>query len=98
MAGKRGVFALANIRGGGEYGPKWHQAALKKNRQKAFDDFISVAEDLINNHITTPKHLGISGGSNGGLLVGVAMTQRPDLFGELYARSHYWIWPDMINC
>lgn len=76
-----GVYVVANIRGGGEYGPKWHQAALKENRQKAFDDFIAVSEDLIKTNVTTPKRLAIRGGSNGGLLVGAVMTQRPDLYG-----------------
>lgn len=76
-----GVYVVANIRGGGEYGPKWHQAALKENRQKAFDDFIAVSEDLIKNKVTNPKRLAIRGGSNGGLLVGTVMTQRPDLYG-----------------
>lgn len=76
-----GVYVVANIRGGGEYGPKWHQAALKENRQKAFDDFIAVSEDLIKNKIASPKNLAIRGGSNGGLLVGTVMTQRPDLYG-----------------
>ena len=80
---KGGAYVVANIRGGGEYGPKWHQDALKKNRQKSYDDFISVAEDLIKRKITSPKHLGISGWSNGGLLVGVAFTQRPDLFNAV---------------
>lgn len=75
-----GVYVLANIRGGGEYGPKWHQAGLKTNRQRVYDDFIAVAEDLIDKNITSPKHLGIEGGSNGGLLTGVMVTQRPDLF------------------
>jgi prolyl oligopeptidase len=75
-----GVYVLANIRGGGEFGPKWHQAALKENRQRAFDDLIAVAEDLIERGITSPDHLGIQGGSNGGLLVGAVMVQRPDLF------------------
>ncbi len=75
-----GVYVLANIRGGGEYGPKWHQAGLKTNRQRIYDDFISVAEDLIAKNITSPKHLGVEGGSNGGLLTGVMYTQRPDLF------------------
>jgi len=82
---KGGVYALANIRGGGEYGPEWHQAALKENRQKAFDDFYSVAQDLINQIITSPKHLGIWGGSNGGLLTSVAFTQKPDLFNAVIA-------------
>ncbi|WP_269532242.1 prolyl oligopeptidase family protein [Chitinimonas sp. BJYL2] len=80
---KGGVYVIANIRGGGEYGPRWHQAALKANRQKAFDDFIAVGQSLIRAKITQPKHLGIMGGSNGGLLMGVMMTQRPDLFGAV---------------
>lgn len=75
-----GVYVLANIRGGGEFGPRWHQAALKEKRQKAFDDFVAVAEDLIKSKITSPQHLGIQGGSNGGLLMGAAFTQRPELF------------------
>ncbi len=75
-----GVYVLANIRGGGEFGPQWHQAALKEKRQRAFDDLIAVAEDLIERGITSPDHLGIQGGSNGGLLVGAVMVQRPDLF------------------
>ena len=75
-----GTYVLANIRGGGEYGPAWHQAALKENRQRAFDDFIAIAENLIASGMTSPKHLGIRGGSNGGLLMGVMFTQRPDLF------------------
>jgi prolyl oligopeptidase len=78
-----GAYVLANIRGGGEFGPRWHQAALKENRQRSFDDFIAVAEDLITRKITSPKHLGIMGGSNGGLLMGVMLTQRPDLFGAI---------------
>jgi len=78
-----GVYVLANIRGGGEFGPRWHQAALKENRQRAFDDFIAVAEDLFARGITTPRRLGIMGGSNGGLLVGAVMVQRPDLFGAV---------------
>jgi prolyl oligopeptidase len=75
-----GVYVLANIRGGGEFGPNWHYAARKENRQRAYDDFIAVAEDLIAREVTSPQHLGIQGGSNGGLLVGVALTQRPELF------------------
>ena len=78
-----GVYVLANIRGGGEYGPNWHQAGLKTKRQIIYDDFISVAEDLIAKKITSPKHLGIEGGSNGGLLMGVMMTQRPELFNAV---------------
>lgn len=74
------AYVIANIRGGGEFGPAWHQAALKEKRQRAYDDFIAVAEDLIARGITSPQHLGIRGGSNGGLLVGAAFTQRPDLF------------------
>jgi prolyl oligopeptidase len=75
-----GVWVVANIRGGGEFGPEWHQAALKENRQRAFDDFIAVAEDLIRRKITSPRRLAIMGGSNGGLLMGAMLTQRPDLF------------------
>lgn len=78
-----GVYVLANIRGGGEYGPKWHQAGLKTNRQLIYDDFIGVAEKLIADKISSPKHLGIEGGSNGGLLMGVMFTQRPDLFNAV---------------
>ena len=78
-----GVYVLANIRGGSEYGPDWHAAGLKTERQKIYDDFIAVAEDLIDNKVTSPKHLGIEGGSNGGLLMGVMYTQRPDLFSAV---------------
>lgn len=78
-----GVYVLANIRGGGEFGPKWHQAGLKEKRQNIYDDFHSVAEDLISRKITSSKNLGIRGGSNGGLLVGVAFTQRPDLYNAV---------------
>ena len=75
-----GVYVVANIRGGGEFGPKWHNAAIKQNRQKAYDDFYAVSEDLIRRKITSPRRLGIMGGSNGGLLMGVALTQRPELY------------------
>jgi len=80
---KGGVYVLANIRGGGEFGPKWHQSGLKENRQRVYDDFHAVAESLIEKKISSPKKLGIFGGSNGGLLVGVAYTQRPDLYGAV---------------
>lgn len=78
-----GVFVSASIRGGGEYGPKWHKAALLENRTKSFEDFEAVAEDLIKRKITSPQHLGIEGRSNGGLLVGATMTRRPDLYGAV---------------
>jgi prolyl oligopeptidase len=78
-----GVYVVANIRGGGEYGPRWHQAALKKNRLRAYEDFAAVAEDLIKRKVTSQKHLGISGGSNGGLLVGNMFTLYPNLFGAV---------------
>ena len=80
---KGGVYAVANIRGGGEYGPRWHQAALKANRHKAYEDFAAVAQDLVARKITSAKHLGIQGGSNGGLLTGNMLTQYPDLFGAV---------------
>jgi prolyl oligopeptidase len=75
-----GTYVLANIRGGGEFGPKWHEAARKENRQRAYEDFIAVAEDLTARKVTSPEKLGIQGGSNGGLLMGVMLTERPDLF------------------
>ncbi|MCB9384496.1 MAG: S9 family peptidase [Bryobacterales bacterium] len=75
-----GVLVLSNIRGGGEYGPRWHDAALKENRQRAYDDFFAISEDLIKRGVTTPEKLGAIGRSNGGLLMGVALTQRPDLY------------------
>jgi prolyl oligopeptidase len=75
-----GAYILANIRGGGEFGPAWHQAGLKGKRQVIYDDFIAVAEDAIAKKITSPRRLGIMGGSNGGLLMGVMLTQRPDLY------------------
>ncbi|MGB1298919.1 MAG: prolyl oligopeptidase family serine peptidase [Psychrobium sp.] len=80
---KGGVYVLSNIRGGGEFGPKWHQAALKKNRHKAYEDFEAIAMDLIDRKITSPAHLGIQGGSNGGLLMGAAFTRRPDLYNAV---------------
>lgn len=78
-----GVFVVANIRGGGEFGPAWHQAALKANRHRAYEDFIAVAEHLIDRKVTSTPHLGIQGGSNGGLLMGNMLTMRPDLFGAI---------------
>jgi len=78
-----GVYALANLRGGGEFGPAWHKAAQKENRIKSFEDFIAIAEDLVARRITSPKHLGIEGGSQGGLLVGGTFLMRPDLFGAV---------------
>ncbi|MFO1394020.1 MAG: prolyl oligopeptidase family serine peptidase [Steroidobacteraceae bacterium] len=78
-----GVLVLSNIRGGSEYGPQWHQAGLRENRQKVFDDFIAISEDLIRTGVTTPKLLGAIGRSNGGLLMGAMMTQRPDLYAAI---------------
>jgi prolyl oligopeptidase len=78
-----GVFVLANIRGGGEYGPQWHLQAQRENRQRSYDDFYAVAEDLIARKVTSPRHLGIRGGSGGGLLVGMLFTQRPELFNAV---------------
>jgi prolyl oligopeptidase len=80
---KGGAYAVANIRGGGEFGPAWHEAALKTNRQKAYDDFIAVAEDMVKRGFTTARRLGIMGGSNGGLLVGAVAVERPDLFAAV---------------
>ncbi len=82
-----GVYVLANIRGGAEYGPAWHQAAVQHNRQNAYDDFIAVSEDLIARKVTSTPHLGIEGGSNGGLLMGVMLTERPDLFGAVVCQA-----------
>lgn len=81
-----GTYVLANIRGGGEFGPAWHKAAVRANRQRAYDDFIAVGEDLIRRRITSPRRLGIEGMSNGGLLVGVMLTQRPELFHAAVAK------------
>ncbi|MFN3213325.1 MAG: prolyl oligopeptidase family serine peptidase [Henriciella sp.] len=78
-----GAYVLANIRGGGEFGPSWHQAGLKGDRQRIYDDFIAVGEDLVSIGVTKPEHLGIMGGSNGGLLMGVALNQRPDLWNAV---------------
>ena len=78
-----GVYVLANIRGGGEYGPQWHRAALKQNRNRAFEDFAAVARDLVARRVTSARRLGCLGGSNGGLLVGNMLTQYPELFGAI---------------
>jgi prolyl oligopeptidase len=78
-----GVFVVANIRGGGEFGPAWHQAAILERKQNSFDDLVAVAEHLIASGATRAEHLGIEGGSNGGLLVGAVMLQRPELFGAV---------------
>lgn len=75
-----GVYVLSNLRGGGEFGPAWHKSVLKENRYKVYEDNIAIAEDLIQRKITSSKHLGISGRSNGGLLTGASFTLRPDLF------------------
>ena len=77
------AYVIANIRGGGEFGPAWHQAALKEKRLRAYEDFAAVAEDLIARKVTSPERLGIKGGSNGGLLVGNLYAMRPELFGAV---------------
>ncbi|GAA3745076.1 prolyl oligopeptidase family serine peptidase [Plantactinospora mayteni] len=81
-----GSYVVANIRGGGEYGPRWHRAALRENRLRAYEDFAAVATDLVDRGITIPARLGIEGGSNGGLLMGVMLTRFPELFGAVVAR------------
>ena len=78
-----GVFVLANIRGGGEFGPAWHEAGLTTHRQRIYDDFAAVGEDLVNRKITSPRRLGIEGGSNGGLLMGVMFTQHPEMWNAV---------------
>lgn len=77
------AYVIANIRGGGEFGPAWHQAALKEKRLRAYEDFAAVAEDLVARKVTSPARLGIKGGSNGGLLVGNMYALRPELFGAV---------------
>ncbi|SFW73477.1 prolyl oligopeptidase [Luteibacter sp. UNCMF366Tsu5.1] len=83
---KGGVYVVANIRGGGEYGPAWHQAALKANRPRAYEDFAAVSQDLIDRRITSPKHMGMMGGSNGGLLAGNMLTKYPQLYGAVVSQ------------
>jgi prolyl oligopeptidase len=78
-----GVYALANIRGGGEYGPQWHRAALRENRHRAYEDFAAVARDLVATGVTTARHLGVQGGSNGGLLTGNMLVTYPELVGAV---------------
>jgi len=78
-----GVFVLANIRGGGEFGPAWHEAGLKTHRQRIYDDFYAVAQDLVSRKITSTRRLGIMGGSNGGLLMGVEFTQHPEMWNAV---------------
>jgi len=82
-----GVYVLANIRGGGEFGPQWHRAGLKEHRQRIYDDFAAVSQRLIKDSITSRQHLGIRGGSNGGLLMGVALTQHPELYSAILIQN-----------
>ncbi|NTX34568.1 S9 family peptidase [Myxococcus sp. CA033] len=82
-----GAYVVANIRGGGEFGPRWHQAALRENRQRAFDDFAAVLEDLVRRKLTSPSHIGIYGRSNGGVLTSVVMTQHPELLNAAVIES-----------
>ncbi|SFS17866.1 prolyl oligopeptidase [Dyella sp. OK004] len=83
---KGGVYVIANIRGGGEYGPRWHKAALKANRLRAYEDFAAVSEDLFKRKITSPQHLAAMGGSNGGLLMGNMLTLYPQLYGAIVSQ------------
>src|SRR5258708_23646241 len=78
-----GTYVVANLRGGGEYGPEWHQSAIKEHRHRVYEDFAAVATDLVDRGITTRDRLGIEGGSNGGLLMGVMLTRYPQLFGAI---------------
>jgi prolyl oligopeptidase len=78
-----GRYVVANIRGGGEYGPSWHTSALGEHRHRAYEDFAAVARDLVDRGITTPERLAVHGGSNGGLLMGVMLTRYPSLFGAI---------------
>jgi prolyl oligopeptidase len=89
-----GMIAVGNMRGGSEFGEAWHAAGAKTNKQHVFDDFIAVAEDLIARKVTTSQHLIIQGGSNGGLLMGAALTERPDLFRAVVAQVGYF---DMLR-
>ena len=82
-----GAYVMANLRGGGEYGPRWHEAALRENRQRAFDDFAAIARDLDARGIAKPRRLGIYGRSNGGVLTTVSMTQHPELFNAVVVES-----------
>ena len=81
-----GVYVLSNLRGGGEFGPAWHQAAIRANKQRSYDDLAAIAQDLVKRGITTPGQLGIQGGSNGGLLTGAAFVQRPELYGAVVSQ------------
>jgi prolyl oligopeptidase len=82
-----GVYVMANLRGGGEFGPRWHEAAMREHRQRAFDDFAAVAKDLMARKITSPRHMGIYARSNGGILTTVSMTQHPELFNAVVVES-----------
>ena len=84
---KGGVLVMANLRGGGEFGPRWHEAGVKEQRHHCYEDMIAVAEDLVKRRVTSPAHLGGIGGSNGGLLVGNMLTMRPDLWGAVVCQA-----------